>query len=82
VDRGGYRHGGGADWEGSPPPLFRAKIRITQTPPRPRFALLPRPRGGGSHGDTPGKAVPRSAAIGNNMGVFNKAEKRESGRTF
>jgi len=64
VDRGGYRHGGGVDGEGSSPPLSptRKDSCLSSTPPHPRFAILPRPsRGGGSHGDTQGKAVPRIA---------------------
>ena len=49
---------------GSPPPLSptRKDPCLSSTPPHPRFALLLRPlRGGGSHGDTQGKAVPRIA---------------------
>ncbi len=79
VDRDGYRHWGwGLTGRGRPPPLSRVKIRISQAPPRPRFALLPRPGGGGSHGDTRWKAVPRSEAIWNKQVGFNKAEKKRS----
>jgi len=37
--------------------------------------LLPRPKGGGSHGDTRWEAVPRIAAIWNKQVGFNKANK-------
>ena len=44
--------GGGADGEGvSPSPVSREEPHISGPTPAPRFALLPLPAGGGSHGD-------------------------------
>jgi hypothetical protein len=48
--------GVGLTGRGSPPPLSRATIRRSQAPPRPRFALLPRPRGRGQSWRYPGES--------------------------
>ncbi|CVK31528.1 protein of unknown function [Methanoculleus bourgensis] len=48
MDRGGYRHGGGADGEGSPPPLSCAKNRTFITPPLPACGPPPPPQGAGA----------------------------------
>ena len=61
VDRGGYRPGGGADGEGGlPSSPVSPRSDTHNPPPRPRFALLPRPLGGAGavRGDIQGKAVP------------------------
>ena len=58
---------------GLPAPVSRNDSHISPAPPRPRFALLPRPGGGGSHGDTRGKAVPRNAAIQNKQVAFQQS---------
>jgi len=47
LDRGGIAIGGGADGEGEHPPPLSLPIRELYNP-HPRFALLPRPPGGGS----------------------------------
>jgi len=50
--------GVGLTGRGSPPPLFPPYRDQPTTPPRPASGLLPRPKGGGSHGDIRWKAVP------------------------
>ena len=67
--------GVGLDGEGgTPSPVSREDPHTSSTPPHPASGLLPRPRGGGSHGDTPGKAVPRIAAIWNKQVGFQQSQ--------